>query len=99
MAAKMFEAEELEGMDEQEAEFEVGQRFVRLATHGRPPGGPRARVRRPRVRSPQAALVTAARRHAPGCCVRGAPRPVAGAGPAQRRRPGQRRRPAPAPAA
>lgn len=81
MAAKMFELE-LEGMDEQEAEFEVAQRFVRLAG-----SAARNAARAPSSAPPRtvahAALVTAARRHAPGL-VRG---------PARRGRPPQRRRP------
>ena len=70
MASGLFELE-LEGMNEQEAEFEVARRFVRLAgTAARnaalasPTAPPRAVAR--------AALITAARRHAPGL-LRGTP--------------------------
>lgn len=64
MATKLFEVE-LEGMNEQEAEFEIARRYVRFATAAarnaaRAPGGapPRAVAR--------AAAYSAARRHAPG---------------------------------
>ncbi|CRK59236.1 hypothetical protein [Alloactinosynnema sp. L-07] len=64
MASKMFELE-LEGLGEQEAELEVARRYVRFATAAarnaaRAPSGapPRAVVR--------AAVLSAARRHAPG---------------------------------
>ena len=80
MAAKMFELE-LEGMDEQEAEFEVARQFVRLAgAAGR--NAARAPSSAPPRAVAQAALVTAARRHAPGL-VRG---------PARRGRPSPQRR-------
>jgi uncharacterized protein (DUF697 family) len=68
MASKLFEVE-LEGMNEAEAELEVARRYVRFATAAarnaaRAPSGapPRAVAR--------AALISAARRHAPGL-VRG----------------------------
>jgi hypothetical protein len=64
MAANLFEVE-LESMGEQEAEFEVARRYVRFATAAarnaaRAPSGspPRAVAR--------AAVLSAARRHAPG---------------------------------
>lgn len=69
MATKLFEVE-LEGMSEQQAEFEIARRYVRFASAAarnaaRAPAGapPRAVAR--------AALISAARRHAPGL-VRGA---------------------------
>ena len=87
MASQMFEVE-LEGLNEQEAEYEVGKRFVRLATTAA-----RHAARAPRSAPPRAvaraALVTAARRHAPGL-LRGRPAGRRGR-PPQRRQPGQRR--------
>jgi uncharacterized protein (DUF697 family) len=87
MASKMFEVE-LEGMNEQEAEFEVARRYVRLAASAArnaalaPPTAPPQAVAR-------AAVVAAARQHAPGL-VRGTPYEVSG----ERRGgyPGRRRR-------
>jgi uncharacterized protein (DUF697 family) len=70
MATKLFEVE-LEGMNEQEAEFEVARRYVRLASSAArhaalaPRGAPSRAVAR-------AAVVAAARRHAPGL-LRGTP--------------------------
>jgi uncharacterized protein (DUF697 family) len=94
MASKMFEVE-LEGMNEQEAEFEVARRYVRLAASAArnaalaPPAAPPQAVAR-------AAVVAAARQHAPGL-VRGTPYEIGRGGrPAGRRRggyPGRRRRP------
>ena len=85
MASQMFEME-LEAMNEQEAEFEVARRFVRLATtaarqaaRASGSGPPRAVAR--------AALITAARRHAPGL-FRGTPASRRGT-PQRRRQPGQ----------
>lgn len=69
-ASGLFEVE-LEGLNEQEAEFEVARRFVRLAGSAAknaalaPPGAPPRAVAK-------AAVLTAARRHAPGL-VRGTP--------------------------
>jgi len=70
MAGGLFELE-LEGMNEQEAEFEVARRYVRLAgaaarnaAMASPSAPPRAVAR--------AAIITAARRHAPGL-LRGTP--------------------------
>jgi uncharacterized protein (DUF697 family) len=70
MAGGLFELE-LEGMNEQEAEFEVARHFVRLASTAArnaamasPTAPPRAVAR--------AAVITAARRHAPGL-LRGTP--------------------------
>ncbi len=64
MASKMFELE-LEGLGEQEAEFEVARSYVRFAS-----AAARNAARAPRGAPPQAvaraALTTAARRHAPG---------------------------------
>ncbi|GIH06917.1 hypothetical protein Rhe02_49840 [Rhizocola hellebori] len=81
MATKLFEVE-LEGMSEQQAEFEVARRYVRFATAAarnaaRAPAGapPRAVAR--------AALISAARRHAPGLVRGGRP----GSGPRPRFRP------------
>lgn len=100
-ASGLFELE-LEGLNEQEAEFEVARRFVRLAGSAAknaalaPPGAPPRAVAK-------AAVVTAARRHAPGL-VRGTPyqgRPRAAAGrPTGRPRPagGRPRRRGPRPA-
>ncbi|MGH3870629.1 MAG: hypothetical protein ACRDSR_03775 [Pseudonocardiaceae bacterium] len=68
MASKLFELE-LEGMNEQEAELEVARRYVRFASTAArnaaraPSGAPPGAVAR-------AAVVSAARRHAPGL-VRG----------------------------
>jgi uncharacterized protein (DUF697 family) len=68
MATKLFEVE-LEGLGEQEAEFEVARRFVRFASAAArnasraPRGAPTQAVTR-------AAITAAARRHAPGL-VRG----------------------------
>lgn len=89
MASNLFEVE-LEGMNEQEAEFEVARRYVRLAASAArnaalaPPSAPPQAVAR-------AAVVAAARNHAPGL-VRGTPYQAPGG----RRRdgyPGRRRRP------
>jgi uncharacterized protein (DUF697 family) len=70
MAGGLFELE-LEGMNEQEAEFEVARRYVRLAgaaarnaAMASPSAPPQAVAR--------AAVITAARRHAPGL-LRGTP--------------------------
>ena len=91
MATKLFEVE-LESMDEQEAQFEVARRFVRLA------GTAAAQATRaPRGVPPQAvaraALITAARRQAPGLV------PVLqrtrGGRPGSGYRPGRRRGPRP----
>jgi len=77
MASKMFEVE-LEGMNEQEAEFEVARRYVRLAASSArnaamaPPTAPPQAVAR-------AAVVAAARNHAPGL-VRGTPYQAPGGG-------------------
>lgn len=64
MASKMFELE-LESMNEEEAEFEVARRVVRLST-----AAARTAARAPQGAPPravaQAAILTAARRHAPG---------------------------------
>lgn len=69
-ASNLFEVE-LEGLNEQEAEFEVARRYVRLAS-----SAARAAATAPRTAPPQAvaraAVVSAARRHAPGL-VRGTP--------------------------
>jgi uncharacterized protein (DUF697 family) len=93
MASKMFEVE-LEAMNEQEAEFEVARRYVRLAASSArnaalaPPTAPPQAVAR-------AAVVAAARNHAPGL-VRGTPYQAPGGGrPTGRQRdgyPGGRRR-------
>lgn len=101
-ASGLFEVE-LEGLNEQEAEFEVARRFVRLASSAAknaalaPPSAPPRAVAK-------AAIVTAARRHAPGL-VRGTPyqrrtRPPAGTrmGGGPRPRPSRGRRPYRAPA-
>jgi uncharacterized protein (DUF697 family) len=101
MASNLFEVE-LEAMNEQEAEFEVARRYVRLASTAArnatlaPRNAPSRTVAR-------AAVVSAARQHAPGL-VRGTPyqvqrRPSPAGGPG---RPGQRpggpqRRPRPRP--
>jgi uncharacterized protein (DUF697 family) len=96
MASNLFEVE-LEGLNEQEAEFEVARRYVRLAgaaaRHAAtaPPQAPPKAVAK-------AALTAAARQHAPGL-LRGArgpaaQRPGAAAG---RGRPRQRPRPRPRP--
>jgi hypothetical protein len=84
MASNLFELE-LEGMNEQEAEFEVARRYVRFASSAaaraaRSPQNvaPRVVVRR--------AVVGAARRHAPGLVRPGAMTQA-------RRRPQPRRRP------
>jgi hypothetical protein len=69
-ASNLFEVE-LEGLNEQEAEFEVARRYVRLASTAArnaataPRNAPAQAVAR-------AAVVSAARRHAPGL-VRGTP--------------------------
>jgi uncharacterized protein (DUF697 family) len=64
MASRLFEVD-LETMGEQEAEFEVARRYVRLAT-----SATNQAARAPRSASPQVvaqqAVVNAARRHAPG---------------------------------
>ncbi|MGH3774497.1 MAG: hypothetical protein ACRDRR_01980 [Pseudonocardiaceae bacterium] len=94
MASKLFE---FEGMDEQEAELEVAQRYVRFAS-----AAARNAARAPRGAPPRAvvhaAVVSAARRHAPGL-VRGA-RPGGSGQPGGRpgrppRRPPPGRRPSP----
>ena len=81
MATNLFELE-LEGMDEQEAEFEVARRYVRFAT-----AAARNAARAPRSAPPRAvaraAVIAAARRHAPGLLPRrpagpGRPRRAAG---------------------
>jgi hypothetical protein len=70
MAGGLFELE-LEAMNEQEAEFEVARRYVRLASTAArnaamaPPTAPARAVAR-------AAVISAARRHAPGL-LRGTP--------------------------
>jgi hypothetical protein len=70
MAGGLFELE-LEGMNEQEAEFEVARRFVRLAgTAAR--NAAMASPTAPSRAVARAALITAARRHAPGL-LRGTP--------------------------
>ena len=92
MASQLFEVE-LESLGEEEAEFEAARRFVRFAS-----SAARNAATAPRSAPPQAvaraAVVSAARRHAPGL-VRGtryqaAPRPGAarGAGTRGRPRPG-----------
>lgn len=99
MAGGLFELE-LEGLNEQEAEMEVARRYVRLASSATKNALQAPRTAPPRAVA-KAAVVTAARRHAPGL-LRGTPyqvprgargrRPVGpgGRGPA-------RRRPRPAP--
>jgi hypothetical protein len=83
-AANLFELES-EGLSEQELEFEMARRYVRLSG-----AAARHAARAPRSAPPravaQAAFVTAARRHAPGL-LRGVP---AGSRP---RRPGSRQVP------
>jgi len=86
-ASQMFEME-LEGMNEQEAEFETGKRFVRLATTAARQAA-RAPRSAPARAVARAALITAAKRHAPGL-LRGTPAGRRGR-PQQRRQPGQRR--------
>lgn len=98
MASNLFEVE-LETMNEQEAEFEVARRYVRLASTAARNAALAPRNAPPRTVA-RAAVVSAARKHAPGL-VRGTPYQV------QRRpggpgRPGQRpgaqqRRPRPRP--
>ncbi|PVY96377.1 hypothetical protein [Actinomycetospora cinnamomea] len=70
MATKLFEVE-LEGLGEQEAEFEVARRYVRFAS-----AAARNAARAPSGAPPQAvaraAVTAAARRHAPGL-LRGRP--------------------------
>ena len=70
MASNLFEVE-LEGLGEQEAEFEVARRYVRFASTAA-----RNAATAPRNAPPQAvaraAVVAAARKHAPGL-VRGTP--------------------------
>jgi uncharacterized protein (DUF697 family) len=99
MASNLFEVE-LEGMNEQEAEFEVARRFVRLAA-----GAAQHAATAPRQAPPKAvaraALTAAARQHAPGLLrpTRGAAAPRTGARRAGRPMPpGQRPRPRPRPA-
>jgi uncharacterized protein (DUF697 family) len=85
LASNLFEME-LEGMNQEQAEFEVARRFVRLAATSAataaqaPPSAPPAKVAR-------VAITQAARRHAPGL-LRGTG--AGGAGP--RRQPNGRRR-------
>lgn len=64
MAGQMFELE-LEAMDEQEAEYEVGKRFVRLASTAARQAA-RAPRSAPAGAVSKAAVITAARQHAPG---------------------------------
>lgn len=84
MAGGLFELE-LEGLNEQEAEMEVARSYVRLAS-----SATRNALRAPRNAPPRAvakaAVVTAARRHAPGL-LRGTPyqAPRGGRPPAGRR--------------
>jgi hypothetical protein len=92
MAGNLFEVE-LESMSEQEAEFEVARRYVRLASSAARNAALAPRTAPPRAVA-RAAVVAAARRHAPGL-VRGTPyqvprRPARAGGPA---RTGQRPRP------
>jgi uncharacterized protein (DUF697 family) len=70
MAGGLFEME-LEGMNEQEAEFEVARRYVRLASTAARSAAMASPTAPPRVVA-RAAVITAARRHAPGL-LRGTP--------------------------
>jgi hypothetical protein len=70
MASNLFEVE-LESMNEQEAEFEVARRYVRLASSAARNAALAPRSAPPRAVA-RAAVVSAARRHAPGL-VRGTP--------------------------
>jgi uncharacterized protein (DUF697 family) len=70
MASNLFEVE-LETMSEQEAEFEVARRYVRLASSAARNAALAPRNAPPRAVA-RAAVVSAARRHAPGL-VRGTP--------------------------
>ena len=92
MASGLFEVE-LEGLNEQEAEFEVARRYVRLASTAA-----RNAATAPRSAPPQAvaraAVVSAARKHAPGL-VRGTAYQSRGPGGAQTGRRPQNRRPRP----